>query len=200
MHYAEVVFNLPIYHAFTYHIPESFTYITPGYRVLAPFGKRTITGIVTDVKEKSTLTNVKSIVDVLDEQALIQPRAMDLARWMSAYYMASLGQTLQLFIPKGLEAHDEELLFLVEEDPQIKLGERQKQLYMLIGENPGKSKGWYRKKMGYGSFYSVLNRLIKWTLPGDCQDSLRSHTYLSPSIIPTQWLPGALNLHRKPRD
>jgi len=159
MRYAEVVFNLPIYHAFTYHIPEEFNHLTTGYRVLVPFGKRTLTGIVTSITEKSRLTQVKSIMDVPDDHALIRPRAMELAEWMARYYMAPRGQVLQLFIPKGLDAHDEELLHLVEEIPDIDLSPRQKELYFLIGENPGKSKTWYRKKMGTGSFYDVLRVL-----------------------------------------
>ncbi len=161
MPYVEVVFNLPIYHAFTYHIPETFSYISPGYRVLVPFGKRTLTGIVVNVLEKTSYSSVKPILDVLDDKPLVRPDTMALARWISAYYMAPLGQTLQLAIPKGLEAHDQENLFLVEEDPGVSLPERQKELYMLIGENPGKSKSYYRKKMGTGSFYAVLRALEK---------------------------------------
>ncbi len=161
MPYVEVVFNLPIYHAFTYHLPDSFSHITPGYRVLVPFGKRTITGIVINLPEKSSYSSVKSVLDVLDDKALIRPDAMKLAQWISSYYMAPLGQALQLFIPKGLEAHDQENLFLVEEDPAVALPERQKDLYLMIGENPGKSKSYYRKKMGTGSFYSVLRALEK---------------------------------------
>ena len=51
MLYAEVVFNIPIDHAYTYQIPDELNIASPGIRVLAPLGKRTITGIVVNISE-----------------------------------------------------------------------------------------------------------------------------------------------------
>ena len=51
MTFAEVVFNLPLNHTFTYKIPKQFLGLLPGSRVYVPFGKRIITGVVVAVKE-----------------------------------------------------------------------------------------------------------------------------------------------------
>ena len=45
--YCEVVYPLPIQHAFTYEIPEHLqSILAPGSRILAPFGERRLTGFV----------------------------------------------------------------------------------------------------------------------------------------------------------
>ena len=45
--YIEVAIALPVYRTFTYHVPESLrNLVTPGKRVLAPFGRRRVTGYI----------------------------------------------------------------------------------------------------------------------------------------------------------
>ncbi|MCB9058795.1 MAG: primosomal protein N' [Calditrichae bacterium] len=159
MQFAEVVFNLPLNHSFTYGIPPVYSFLTPGYRVLVPFGKRVITGVVTAIKEKSEFKSVKDIIDVLDEKALIKPQMLELTKWISEYYLSSWGQAVQLALPKGLDEFESERIHIVEEKADADLSEKQRELYFLIADNPGQSKTYYRKKFGTSSFYSVLNIL-----------------------------------------
>ncbi|MEJ2543714.1 MAG: primosomal protein N' [Calditrichaceae bacterium] len=159
MLYAEVVFNIPVDHAYTYKVPDDLIIASPGVRVLAPFGKRTITGIVTNISDTSPFTSPKNLIDVLDTDPLISAKMLDLMKWISEYYLTSLGQTLQLALPKGIDVHDKELIHLVENDPSVELSEKQHELYLLIGSNPGLSKDYYRKKFGQGAFYAILNIL-----------------------------------------
>lgn len=159
MSYAEVAFNLPINNTFTYLIPQGLSPISVGHRVLVPFGKRTLTGIVVSLKEKCNYSKVKPIIDLLDEKPLLTIDAVKLAEWMAHYYMAGIGQALQLAIPKGLEEYEKELLHLVEEDINADVSPRQKELYELIANNPDKSKAFYRKKFGLSSFYTIVHQL-----------------------------------------
>lgn len=159
MQFAEVIFNLPLNHSFTYGIPPVYNFLTPGYRVLVPFGKRVITGVVASVKEKSDFKSVKDIIDVLDENALIKPQMMDLTKWISEYYLSAWGQAVQLALPKGLDEFESEKIYIVEETVDADLSEKQRELYYLIADNPGQSKTYYRKKFGASSFYNVLNIL-----------------------------------------
>ena len=159
MAFAEVVFNLPLDHSFTYKIPENYKDVLPGSRVYVPFGKRVITGVVVGLKEKSSFKNTRDIIDVLDEKPLIKPKILQLTKWISSYYMSSWGQAIQLALPKGLDEFEKENIFLVDENSDADLTEQQQRLYFLIGDSPGKSKSYYRKKFGSGSFYSVVNLL-----------------------------------------
>ena len=104
MTYVDVVFNLSIERVFTYIIPpEIQSTISVGQRVLAPFGNRELTGIVIKVSEQDPGIKCKEIVDVLDEKPLIRKELLELSRWMSDYYLASWGSTLQIVLPKGLD-------------------------------------------------------------------------------------------------
>jgi primosomal protein N' (replication factor Y) (superfamily II helicase) len=159
MAFAEVVFNLPLDHSFTYKIPDIYQGVKLGMRVYVPFGKRTITGVVVAFKEKSAFAKTREIIDVLDEKPLLKPEILELTQWISSYYMSSWGQAIQLAMPKGLDQYEKENIFIVEEIPEADLSDQQQRLYFLISDNPGKPKSFYRKKFGSGSFYSILNAL-----------------------------------------
>ncbi len=161
MPFAEIVFNLPLDHSYTYRIPEDFNNLQPGMRVLVPFGKRTITGIAVSVIEKSTLTSTKNITDLLDEKPLISPQMLELTKWVSDYYMSSWGQAIYLALPKGIDSQIKERIHILLEDPHINLTERQKELYLIIGEQSGNTKEFYRKKFGNNSFHHVVSVLEK---------------------------------------
>lgn len=161
MPFAEVVFNIPLNHAYTYHIPDELPSLEPGLRVLAPFGKRIITGIVVAISETSKFTSPKSIIDVLDTEPLVSSAMMELTRWISEYYVCSWGQALQLALPKGTDTEEKEIIHLLDQEAADSLPEKQRQLYVLIGDHPDNSKDFYRKKFGQASFYALLNVLEK---------------------------------------
>ena len=159
MPFAEVVFNLPVNHSFTYKVSAEYKNLQPGMRVLVPFGKRTMTGIVTAIKDSSDYSSVKDIIDVLDDEPLISAEMMSFTSWIAEYYFCSWGQALQPALPKGINEEEKETVHLLKEDGNIDLTEKQKHLYFTIGENPGLSKQYYRKKFGFQSFYYFLARL-----------------------------------------
>jgi primosomal protein N' (replication factor Y) len=159
MPFAEVVFNIPINHAYTYKIPEEVKNLLPGMRVLAPFGKRTLTGMVVKITEETKLSSVKNFLDVLDEKPLVSEEMLELTRWISDYYFSSWGQAVQLALPRGIDTIETEIIHLIEDEIDAELTERQQELYQIIAMNPDKTKDYYRKKFGYGSFHYFLNIL-----------------------------------------
>ena len=103
--YAELVFPLPFRNTFTYSIPESLESIAkPGVRAVAPFGKRILTGFIvatsssTNVKE-----NIKPVDDILDSKPIFNQKSFEFYKWLSDYYLSSLGEALKLAVPYGLE-------------------------------------------------------------------------------------------------
>ncbi len=159
MPYAQVIVNVPIRHAFTYHIPKEFENIRPGMRVFIPFGKQMITGVVVNLLDKSPYSSCKDIIDVLDAKPLISRELLSLTKWVADYYFASWGQAVQLALPKGIDKREKEIIHLVEEDPHIELTDRHRELYSLIGDHPDCSRDFLRKKFGAGSLSYLLNRL-----------------------------------------
>jgi len=161
MPFAEIVFNLPLDHSYTYHVPPDIKNLRPGMRVLVPFGKRTITGIVISVISKTKLSSTKDIIDSLDDKPLLSGKMLELTKWISEYYLSSYGQAIYLALPKGIDSQDKERIHLIHEDPHVKLTERQKDLYLIIGEQPGNTKEFYRKKFGHHSFNHFVSALEK---------------------------------------
>ena len=73
----EVVFNLPIHQKFTYSVPEGPD-ITTGYRVLAPFGSRRLTGYVVGSTETPPpgVPEIKQIQRPVDKRPVFDQRLL----------------------------------------------------------------------------------------------------------------------------
>ena len=100
--YAEVVFNLPVRKSFSYLLPEDGS-LGPGFRVLAPFGKRSLGGYVIGICDRPPegVGEIKSIIRAIDKRPLFNPSQVELARWLSGMYLCSLGEALSSMLPGG---------------------------------------------------------------------------------------------------
>jgi len=106
--YADIVLPLPLDRAFTYLIPgELRPLVGLGSRVLVPFGRKTLTGIIVDFPETSPLSSLKSIRDVLDPTPLFSAEMLRLTKWVSEYYLTAWGEVLKTAAPQllTLESH-----------------------------------------------------------------------------------------------
>src|SRR5947209_9029976 len=84
--FAEVVFDRPLDHAYTYAVPDGLREaIAVGKRVQAPFGKgdKATVGTCVGLNEAAPDRPVKEVTRVLDEEALLTPDLMRLTRWMA---------------------------------------------------------------------------------------------------------------------
>ncbi len=155
MTYVDVVFNLAIDKSFTYKVPAPIlSDIIVGQRVLAPFGRRELTGIVVAVSDKNPHIKCKDIVDILDDESLIQQDILELTKWMSEYYLTSWGICLQIALPKGIEKRSNVYIDIAETNNSALSGltEKQRDLYDLIIREPDKTTAYYKTKYGTGSF------------------------------------------------
>ncbi|MFQ5479967.1 MAG: primosomal protein N' [Thermodesulfobacteriota bacterium] len=104
MSYAEVALPVSIDKPLTYAVPSGFAGdVAVGKRVLVPLGKRALTGYVTALCTQSDIKKVRDIIDVLDAAPIFDARGFRFLKWISAYYMAPLGQVLALIHPPGSE-------------------------------------------------------------------------------------------------
>lgn len=102
--FAEVVFNRPLDHAFTYAIPDDLrAHLAIGKRVLVPFGKgdKATAGYCVGVTDLPPGREVKELLQVLDDESLLTPNLLRLTRWMADYYLCSWGQVLNAVVPAG---------------------------------------------------------------------------------------------------
>src|SRR5262245_24807897 len=88
--FAEVVFDRPLDHAYTYEVPEEWKAdIRVGKRVLSPFGRgdRQTVGFCVGLVSQGPERAVKPILRVLDEEPLLSETLLKLTRWMADYYL-----------------------------------------------------------------------------------------------------------------
>ena len=162
--FAEVVFNISLDHPFSYKIPQEMVgIIQSGMRVLAPLGKRILTGVVVDLKSETAFDNLKEITDILDDKPLLSQDMIILTKWISEYYMSSWGQAVALALPKGIDESAKRRLYVSEDfdAAKIKLNERENELKELIFRNPGKTYKYYQEKFGKKSLNYLSRKLIK---------------------------------------
>ncbi|MCG8477958.1 MAG: DEAD/DEAH box helicase, partial [Spirochaetales bacterium] len=95
----QVAVPVPIDRLFSYR-PGGGGAPKAGCRVIVPFGRRTVTGVVVDDDYRGdTPPELKEISRVIDEEPLFDEEYLDLARWIAATYLASLGEVLQAMLP-----------------------------------------------------------------------------------------------------
>jgi primosomal protein N' (replication factor Y) (superfamily II helicase) len=98
-----VALDTPLRRLFDYLPPEDGG-ATPkiGARVRVPFGRQRLVGVVCAYAAHSDLPieKLKSVIDVLDDEPVLDERVMELAEWASLYYHHPLGEVLSAALPK----------------------------------------------------------------------------------------------------
>src|SRR3989449_9213634 len=104
MPFAEVAVNAaaPLRQTFTYRVPDGLP-IEPGQAVYVPFGSRTLQGIVVETSETALVAQTRDIADVIDVRPHLSPAHLQLARWLSDYYLAPLFDCISLMLPPGFK-------------------------------------------------------------------------------------------------
>ncbi|MFZ1291864.1 MAG: primosomal protein N' [Melioribacteraceae bacterium] len=167
--FAEVVFPLPFRNSFTYSIPEEFEEnIQIGVRIVASFGKRTLTGFVIKIKETSDVKEkIKPIKDVLDNQPIFNEKSLKFYEWISEYYLCSLGEALKNSVPYGLEVESKKTIIsdteycaeLLKKEKNSK--STKAKLLQLLSEKESYKIGYLQKLVQKKNIYSLLKTLEK---------------------------------------
>lgn len=98
--YIQVVFNLPLNRSFFYEVPQNFvSQIEIGKRVLAPFRKKRLKGVIIKKQKEKPKGRLKEIIKVIDNLPLLKDNFFSLGRWISDYYFCSLGQAFHCIFP-----------------------------------------------------------------------------------------------------
>ena len=101
MKFVEVALPTPIRSTFTYKNP--FSYSLVGKRVVVPFGRRTLIGLVlAESDETSSAFQLKEITEILDDHPLFSKHLLNSIRNLSDYYFHPIGEVVHAFIPNLL--------------------------------------------------------------------------------------------------
>ncbi len=95
---------------FTYQVPQEFLdRIRIGKRVVVQFGARKIyTALVGKIhNNQPELHKPKPILEVLDDESVVNPHNIEFWKWVSQYYMCTLGEVMNAAMPQGLKLDSE---------------------------------------------------------------------------------------------
>lgn len=101
-----VAIPVPLRQLFDYLPPleSNFIKLEPGMRVLVPFGRRKIVGIIVEAADHTDhpLEKLKRISTILDSKPLFPKTILALIQWASRYYQGALGEVFDIALPKQL--------------------------------------------------------------------------------------------------
>ena len=102
MKYAEVAVDAPIGESRTlsYGIPPTLV-LEPGQMVWVPLGARPVQGIVFQIVDQPQVEATRDVIAPVEPSPLITAPGLDLARWISRYYISSLFQSVAPMLPPG---------------------------------------------------------------------------------------------------
>src|SRR5688500_17411123 len=109
MRLVRVAVPVPSLEALTYRVPDGMAAPSGGARVLVPLGNRVLTGVTiggTFEQEESAPpadapadTQIKDILDLLDDEEFLPADVVRLASWVAEYYACGAGEAIAAAMP-----------------------------------------------------------------------------------------------------
>ena len=99
--FCDVALPVPLEMTFTYRVNGQTPVV--GGRVLVPFRTSRLAGVVTALHDRPPSMEAKTVHSVLDVEPLIDALRMQLAEWISSYYLAPIGEVLRAMLPLQAE-------------------------------------------------------------------------------------------------
>lgn len=138
-----VAFESGIDREFDYLVPDGLWPVQIGQRIEAPFGKnnKPQVGFCVETKPAQQKTDrkfkLKTITKVVDQSPLLDEQLMELARWISSYYICPLGQVLAAMVPSAVKKQaglkKEKIVYLASDIPDKPIRSRkQKDIFEFL--------------------------------------------------------------------
>jgi len=107
--YIEVLLPLAIPKVYSYRVEKIYwNDIQFGVRVEVPLRNKLYSAIIIkEIEKPDVLIQLRSIRAVIDRESIITKHQYELWQWMSSYYMASLGEVMNVALPTGLKLNSE---------------------------------------------------------------------------------------------
>jgi primosomal protein N' (replication factor Y) len=139
--YVNIALNIGINKLFTYRVPPILTAeIQTGKRVLVPFRKNIVTGVVTGISDGPQPDKVRDIKSFLDKDRILQDEYIEFCKWLSAYYISPVGELIFSGIPRKINIGSDLYYGLCDDfrsrfDELKKGDEYLEKIYALFGED-----------------------------------------------------------------
>jgi primosomal protein N' len=99
---ADVAFDAPVRHSFSYRVPDGWT-LAPGQRARAPLRGAARVGMVVALRD-GTDPQLKPLARLVDPEPVLSPAQLELVSWIAAQSLSSVGSTCAALLPPPASA------------------------------------------------------------------------------------------------
>jgi primosomal protein N' (replication factor Y) (superfamily II helicase) len=126
--YCNVALPVPLRTTFTYSVPEEMrAQVHPGSRVLVPFRKKSLVGVVLGLTDSAPEgTKIREISKVIDLVPALTPKLIELGHWIATYYLAPVGEVFRAMLPPVTELSSRRRILLTEAGRALAVGIKQR--------------------------------------------------------------------------
>ncbi|MGQ9569797.1 MAG: replication restart helicase PriA [bacterium] len=118
--YVQVAVQKHLDMLFTYHLPDSaIGLIHIGTRVLVDFKGREEIGVITGFGNPESIVETKPVLSTVDAFPFLSEREIDLAIFLSEYYLSPIGETISAMVPGGIGISCEDIFALPEKGVEM---------------------------------------------------------------------------------
>ncbi len=134
--YVEVAVNVnQVSGAYDYHLPPELEQaVQPGHLVVVPFGHQTVQGVVLRRVDIPSFPQTRAVLALLDEQVVVTPHQIQLARVLAEENLAPLAAFIALMLPAGMSRQSDTLYGLKPDADTRGLNQVQTRLVKLLVE------------------------------------------------------------------
>jgi primosomal protein N' (replication factor Y) (superfamily II helicase) len=111
-----VALAVPLRTTFTYKVPERLAAeLQPGSRVVVPFRKKSLVGVVTEwAAQGPPDTKLREVQKCLDVIPALTKNLLELGQWISSYYVAPIGEVYRAMLPPLMELRAQQIIRITE--------------------------------------------------------------------------------------
>ncbi len=136
--YYDIAVGLPLRQCFTY---KSKVAIKKGTRVVVPFGKKSIVGIVIKkISNPNSLKGLKEIISIADNHTCFDKSIFNTILWASEYYHHPIGEVFFSFMPTLLRKKNDKIISSLSKASEYKLNAKDKRFKLTKEQNVNLSK------------------------------------------------------------
>ena len=136
--YYDIAVGLPLRQSFTY---KSKVAIKKGTRVVVPFGKKSIVGIVVKkISNPNSLKGLKEIISIADNHTCFDKSIFNTILWASEYYHHPIGEVFFSFMPTLLRKKNDKIISSLSKASEYKLNAKDKRFKLTKEQNDNLSK------------------------------------------------------------
>ena len=136
--YYDIAVGLPLRQCFTY---KSKVAIKKGTRVVVPFGKKSIVGIVVKkISNPNSLKGLKEIISIADNHSCFDNSIFSTILWASEYYHHPIGEVFFSFMPTLLRKKNDKTISSSNKASEYKLNAKDKKFKLTKEQNATLSK------------------------------------------------------------